>query len=431
MPIVRPFRALRYDPAVVGPIESVVAPPYDVIGRDEQSRLYESSPYNVVRLDLARDSDRYGAASQTFSQWRTGGALVRDPQPAFYVYAQRHRLKSGEQHERFGFFGRLRLEDFDSGKVLPHEKTLDSAKADRLALQRACHANLSSIFGLYTAPGFALAEAARETLRETPSADFTDAAGVRHRVWPMQDAPAQQALERLLADRAVYIADGHHRYETALRYRDEMRAESGRRGGEEPFDFVLAYLVNMDEPGLVVLPTHRMLRELPLAAADLVDRLRACFAIEEIPHTRGAAALFERLQASPGERRIGMALRGEAAWFVLRTRDGDNDARLHGSTALRRLDVTLLHGLVLEGPRSILLLDAHHEAEAGRLVYTKDGEEALARVDSGELAASFLLNATRVAEVRAVSEAGETMPEKSTYFYPKIATGLVFNSLED
>ena len=435
MPIVRPFRALLYDPAVVGPIGSVIAPPYDVIGRDEQNRLYDSSPYNVVRLDLARDSDRYGAASETFSQWRTGGALVQDPRPAFYVYAQRHRLKSAEQHERFGFFSRLRLEDFSSGKVLPHEKTLASAKADRLALQRACRANLSSIFGLYTAPGFSLADAARETLREIPWADFTDGAGVRHRLWQMRDPASQQLLERLLADRTVYIADGHHRYETALRYRDEMRAEAGDKrfdgAPDRPFDYVLAYLVNMDEPGLVVLPTHRLLRDLPIATADFLERLRACFEIEPIAHSRGAHALFERLAAPSGERRIGMALRGEAAWFVLRTRDGDNDGRLHGSTALRRLDVTLLHGLVLEGPRSILLLDAHHEAEAGRLVYTKDGEEALARVESGEFAASFLLNSTRVAEVRAVSEAGETMPEKSTYFYPKIATGLVFNSLED
>jgi uncharacterized protein (DUF1015 family) len=438
MPIVRPFRALLYDPAVVGPIESVVAPPYDVIGRDEQNRLYEASPYNVVRLDLARDSDRYGAASNTFAQWRARGALAHDPQPAFYVYAQRHRLKSGEQHERFGFFCRLHLEEFASGKVLPHEKTLASAKADRLALQRACRANLSSIFGLYTAPGFSLAEAARDALRAAPWTDFTDAAGVRHRLWRMTDDADRETLERLLADRSVYIADGHHRYETALRYRDEMRAETGREGGEEPFDgaqdrpfdYVLAYLVNMDEPGLVVLPTHRMLRELAIPSADFVERLRACFEIEEIARDRGADALFERLQSRPGERRIGLVLRGGAGWFVLAARDGDNDPRLDGSTALRRLDVTLLHGLVLEGPRSILRLDAHHEAEAGRLVYTKDGDEAVARVASGEFAASFLLNATRVDEVRAVSEAGETMPEKSTYFYPKIATGLVFNSLE-
>jgi uncharacterized protein (DUF1015 family) len=431
MPVVRPFRGLLYDAAVVGPIASVVAPPYDVIGAEEQKRLYAASPFNVIRLDLSRESDRYGSASRTFAQWRARGALARDRDPVFYLYAQRHQGKSGEQHERFGFFARLRLEEFTSGRVLPHEKTLASPKADRLALQRACRANLSSIFGLYSAPGFSLVEAVRTTLEDLPFTDFTDAASVRHRLWRITDEAIQSTLARRLEARTVYIADGHHRYETALRYRDEMRAETGRRSGEEAFDYVLAYLVNMDEPGLVVLPTHRLLRELPTAARPLVERLRSCFLVEEVLRSAGRSEFVARLRCAAGERRIGMVLRGEDRFFVLATRDGENDERLAGSTALRRLDVTLLHGLVLEGPASILALDAHHEAEAGRLVYSKDEDEAIARVESGEFAASFLLNATGVDEVRAVSEAGETMPEKSTYFYPKIATGLVFNTLED
>ena len=247
---------------------------------------------------------------------------------------------------------------------------------------------------------------------------------VRHRLWRLTDEAMQRTLESQLEARTVYIADGHHRYETALRYRGEMRGETGRRGGEEPFDYVLAYLVNMDEPGLVVLPTHRLLRELPIAARPLVERLRSRFRVEEVPRSAGRSAFVARLRCGAGERRIGVVLRGEDRFFVLATRDGENDERLAGSTALRRLDVTLLHGLVLEGPGSILALDAHHEAEAGRLVYSKDEDEAVARVESGEFAASFLLNATGVDEVRAVSEAGETMPEKSTYFYPKVATGL-------
>ena len=431
MPIVRPFRGLLYDPAVVGSIESVVAPPYDVIGSDEQRRLYEASPYNVVRLDLARDRDRYGSASRTFAEWRERRVLVRDRELVFYLYAQRHRLKSGDEHERFGFFARLRLEEFASGKVLPHEKTLASAKADRLALQRACRANLSSIFGLYAASGFSLAAGAAQAIGAPAWADFRDGAGVRHRLWRLADRALQELLQHQLESRAVYIADGHHRYETALRYRDEMRAETGRRSGEEPFDFVLAYLVNMDEPGLVVLPTHRLLRELSMPPTELIARLRGFFRIEEVPRTAGAEGLVDRMRPAAGERRIGIALRGEPRFFVLVARDGDNDARLRGSTALRRLDVTLLHGLVLEGSDSVLGLDAHREAEAGRLSYTKDEQEAVARVESGEMAASFLLNATRVDEVRAVSEAGETMPEKSTYFHPKVATGLVFNPLED
>jgi uncharacterized protein (DUF1015 family) len=431
MAIVRPFRGLLYDPTVAGSLASLVAPPYDVIGREEQERLYDASPYNVVRLDLARESDRYASASRTFAEWRARGILARDRDPAFYVYAQNHRSKSGEEHERFGFFARLRLEEFASGKVLPHEKTLASAKADRLALQRACRANLSSIFGLYSARGFSLRASAAETVASDPLADFADTAGIRHRMWRLTRPSAVHELERRLEDRTVYIADGHHRYETALRYRDEMRSETGPRDGHEPFDFVLAFLVNIEEPGLLVLPTHRLLRELSIAPSDLVVRLGERFAIEEVPRTSGGARFFDALCPRPGERRIGVVLRGENRRLVLVTRDGENDSRLRGSTALRRLDVTLLHGLVLEGSASILGIDAHHEAEAGRLVYTKDAEEAVARVDSGEFASAFLLNPTRVDEVRAVAEAGETMPEKSTYFYPKIATGLVFNSLED
>jgi uncharacterized protein (DUF1015 family) len=431
MAVVQPFRGILYDAAVVGRIGSVVAPPYDVVGPDEQNRLYEESPFNVIRLDLSRESDRYGSASRTFARWRAEGALVRDRCPAFYVYAQRYRLKGGEEHERFGFFARLLLEEFASGKVLPHEKTLASPKADRLALQRACRANLSSIFGLYSAPEFSLAKAVRGALEASPWTEFTDGAGVRHRLWRLTDEAVSRDLERRLEERTVYIADGHHRYETALRYRDEMREATGRRDGRQPFDYVLAYLVNIDEPGLIVLPTHRLLRELPIAPPALVARLRHCFRVEEVSRAAGPDELVGRLRCGPGERRIGVVLRGEDRFFVLAARDGENDERFSGSTALRRLDVTLLHGLVLEGSSSILALDAHHEAELGRLVYSKDADAAVARVESGEFSAAFLLNATRVDEVRAVSEAGETMPEKSTYFYPKIATGLVFNSLEE
>ncbi len=410
MPTIRPFRGLLYDAAVVGPIGRVVAPPYDVIGPEEQNRLYEASPFNVIRLDLSREADRYGSAAETFRKWLAAGAIRRDEKPAFYAYAQRYAPKGGEERERFGFFTRLHLEEFASKKVLPHEKTIASHKQDRLELQRACRANLSSIFGLYASPGFELSRALGASV-EAAEIDFTDAAGTRHRFWRVTEPALRRSLERELEERTVYIADGHHRYETALRYRDEMREQTGKRGGDEPFDYVLAYLVNMEEPGLVVLPTHRMLRELPIAVETVVERLRGLFRVEEAD--RSAPALRAALRPrSEDERRIGVALRGRPKALVLATRDGDNDAKLSGSTAYRRLDVTLLHGLVLEGSKSLLGLDAHREVEAGRLVYTKDDDEAVAGVASGAFAAAFLLNPTRVDEVKAVSQAGETMPEK-------------------
>ncbi len=433
MPLIRPFRGILYDPAVAGSLDSVVAPPYDVISPQEQAALYEANPYNVIRLDLSRDRDRYGSACRAFHDWLTRGILARDPEPAYYVYAQKYRLANREERERWGFFARLHLEDFASGKVLPHEKTLASAKADRLELQRACRANLSSIFGLYSAPGWRLLDDLGSAVETAPGIEIRDRAETRHRLWRITEPKLCAALSHRLETATVYIADGHHRYETALRYRDELRAETGRRGGGEPFDFVLAFLTNMEEPGLVVLPTHRLLRELELPVDAFVSRLREKFRIETAPRSEGTGAFLRRLRTpAAGERRIGVVLRGIEDFLVLVTRDGENDARLAGSPSLRRLDVTLLHGLILDrSPGGILGLDVHHEAESGRLVYTKSDEEAVERVESGEFAAAFLLNSTRVDEVRAVCEAGETMPEKSTYFYPKLLTGLVFNSVAD
>ena len=431
MPIVRPFHGILYDPAFVGPIDRVVAPPYDVISPEQQNRLYEMSPYNVIRLDLSRERDRYASASRLFREWRREGALRQDARPAIYAMSQAYRLQDGAERVRWGFFARLRLEEFSTGKVMPHEKTLEGPKTDRLELQRACRANLSSIFGIYSAPRWTLRDALESALGAPPLFDVSDASGVRNALWRIDDPRAHRMLLEHLESRAVYIADGHHRYETALRYRDERRAERGRRDGDDVFDYILAFLSNMDEPGLTVLPTHRLLRELPVSAERLQRDLEGPFSVEALSRAEEEAWLSRVKSPDPGERRIGVVLRDLDRLLILRAADGENDSRLRGSTALRRLDVTLLHGLVLEGPSSLLGLDVHDEAHAGGLVYVKEEQEAIRRVHDGEFAAAFLLNATRVEEVRAVCEAGETMPEKSTYFYPKLLTGLVFHSLED
>lgn len=432
MPIVRPFRGILYDPHVVGTLDRVVAPPYDVISPEEQAELYEASDWNVIRLDLSREADRYGSSAGLYRKWQEEGALRRDPTAAFYVYVQDFELDDGRSCERWGFFGRLHLEELSSRKILPHEKTLGGPKADRLALQRACGANLSSIFGFYSAPGFRLEDAVRGALAAKPFVDITDTAGVRHRSWRVTDPKVCETLSAVLEDRTVYIADGHHRYETALRYRDERREETGRTGGDEPFDYVLAFLANGEEPGLVVLPTHRVFRELPIGAAAVAAGLAERFRVRDIPCSEGVGALLEAVRgAGEGERRIGVSLRDHDHFLVLSAKDGEHDEKLSGPTALRRLDVSLLHGLVIEGPQSVLGLDAHDEAEAGRLVYVKGDRDAVRMVESGEAAVAFLLNATRLDEVRAVCESGEAMPEKSTYFFPKLLTGLIFNSVED
>jgi uncharacterized protein (DUF1015 family) len=394
MAVVRAVRALRYDPARVGDLGRVIAPPYDVITREEQEALYARSPYNVIRLILPREAARAEAAARTLGEWVAGGVLVRESAPAVYLYAQTFTLPDGSTRTREGVLLSLRLEDFGRGVVLPHERTLPGPKADRLAILRATGANLSPIFGLYARRG----ERARDVLgvAGSPLVDATDGAG-SHRLWRVTDAAAIARFAASLADERVIIADGHHRYETALAYRDEQ--------GTPAADSILTYVANLDEEGVVILPTHRLVPgPLRLAPAALAARLEECFTVEALPAGRPRAA--GEIDCVLADRRLRLRARPAAA-----ARVADLPA------AIRGLDVSVLHGAIL-GP----LLGASAEA----LAFTHDDAEALDAVGAGRAAAAFLLNPPSLAAVRTVCLAGELMPEKSTYFYPKLATGLVF-----
>ena len=395
MAVIRPLAGLRYDPAHVGDVGLVLAPPYDVISPAEQTALYARSPQNVVRLILPRESDRGAASARTLRAWVESGVLVREPQPAIYLYSQQFSLPDGSTRRRDGIICRLRLEDFSRGIVRPHERTLPGPKADRLAILRATGANLSPIMGLYDRPGEPVRELVGAAALGPPVIDVSS----WHQLWPITDAAVIERVTAALADETVIIADGHHRYETALAYRDEQR-------GNEAARYVLAYLANMEEEGVVILPTHRLVpAPLALEPAALEVRLRESFTVAPLP------AVGRR---APGEidcllphRRVRLRASPEAT------------ARLaHLPPALRSLDVSLLHGLVL-GP----LL----RVETERLAFTHEDEEAAEAVAAGRAAAAFLLNPPTMTEVRAVCLAGELMPEKSTYFFPKLATGLVFS----
>ena len=395
MAVIRPLAGLRYDPAHVGDVGLVLAPPYDVISPAEQTALYGRSPQNVVRLILPREPDRGAASARTLRAWVESGVLVREPQPAIYLYSQQFSLPDGSTRRRDGIICRLRLEDFSRGIVRPHERTLPGPKADRLAILRATGANLSPIMGLYDRPGEPVRELVGAAALGPPVIDVSS----WHQLWAITDATVIERVTAALVDETVIIADGHHRYETALAYRDEQQ-------GNEAAGYVLAYLANMEEEGVVILPTHRLVPgPLSLEPAVLEARLRERFTVEPLP------AVGRR---SPGEidcllphRRVRLRARPEAT------------ARLaHLPPALRTLDVSLLHGLVL-GP----LL----RVETARLAFTHEDEEAAEAVADGRAAAAFLLNPPTMTEVRAVCLAGELMPEKSTYFFPKLATGLVFS----
>ncbi len=395
MAAVRPLAGLRYDPARVGDMGQVLAPPYDVITPAEQAELYARSPHNVIRLILPREAERGPAAARTLREWVDSRILVPDPEPALYLYSQRFSLPDGTTRRRDGVMCRLRLEDFASGIVRPHERTLPGPKADRLAILRATGANLSAIFGLYARP--------REPVRELLGGaalgqPLVDVSGW-HQLWRITDAAAIDRFVRALAAETIVIADGHHRYETALAYRDEQP-------GNEAAAWMLAYLTNMEEEGVVILPTHRLVRGPLRAGADgLEAALRTTFAVERLgaPARRTAGEIDCVLP----DRRL--RLRPLAA-VADRLRDLP--------AVLRTLDVEVLRRTILAPLLGV---------EADALDFTHDDDEAADAVATGRAAAAFLVNAPTIAKVREVCLADEVMPEKSTYFYPKIATGLVFS----
>ena len=436
MPEIRPFRALRYDPETVGDLDRVMAPPYDVIGPAEHRALLARHPRNAVRLDLPAEEpgdgpdDRYRRAARTFAAWRSDGTFHKDPRPSLYVYEQAYRVPGGdEERVQRGFFGRLRLEPFGPGSgVLAHERTLDAPKEDRYKLLRATGANMSPVVGLYAEPAGRAPAILEQLAAAPPDVAVRDNDRVAHRLWVVAEVgPGGSAVDELLRIATagpITIADGHHRYETALRYRDERRMT--RSCETDPaFDFILALLLDVGEP-LTVLPTHRVVCGLGAEGTATLER--------------GLPELFEAEPAGPDEliRRFGPPLTlGGAGRFGLWTRRGGalltaRRAAIEpllpaASAALRGLDVTLLQvaldRLAGVGPAA---------AAAGRLAYTKSPAEAVAWVDAASdgADAAFLLEPTPIASVLAVAAAGEAMPQKSTYFYPKALTGLLVNPHE-
>ncbi len=439
MPNIRAFRALRYDPASVPDLSLVVAPPYDVVDAAERERLVARDPANVVRLDLPAEEpgdapdDRYRRTARILAAWRSDGTLHKDPHPSIYVYEQAYRVPGTDvTRTQRGFFARIRLEPYgpDSG-VLPHEHTMSAPREDRYKLLRATGVNTSPVVGLYEDPDGRGRAVLDELTRRAPDAEVTDDDGTCHRLWAVAaDGDAAAVVAPLIAvasDRPVTIADGHHRYETALRYRDERRMS--RSCEEDPaFDYMLMLFLDAVGEPLTVLPTHRIVGGLDdggverlLAGLDALFSVRRDVSAEELRDRFGAAGL-----AHGGEGRFGLWTRAGGAVLTAR-RTAFEPFLPDGGEALRGLDVTLL-GVALDRLAGI---DAEAVA-AGAVAYTKSADDAIDRVDTGLAGAdaAFLLEPTPVASVEAVAVDGDVMPQKSTYFYPKALTGLVINPLE-
>jgi len=440
LPDLRPFRALRYEPSRVGDLAAVVAPPYDVIDRETRARLVARHPANVVRLDMPVEEpgdgpdDRYRRAARTLAAWRSDGTLRKDPQPSIYVYEQRYQVP-GTERERVqrGFFARLRLEPFGPGSgVLPHERTLSGPKEDRYKLLRATGVNTSPVVALFDDPSGASEERITAVVGGPPDVDLTDDDGVCHRMWALPasgDGPASIVAGALLeaaGGSPVTIADGHHRYETALRYRDERRMT--RSCDEDPaFDYVLVLMLEATRQELTVLPTHRLVKGIGRdGAAALLARAPELFDV--VPVTSSDTLVRDLStggEALGGAGRFALWTRDGGALLTAR-RDAFEPSLPAGSEAVRALDVTLL-GVALERLAGI---DASAVAR-GAIGYTKSATEAIAAVEAGsDVDAAFLLEPTPVAAIEAVAREGDVMPQKSTYFYPKALTGLVINPHE-
>jgi len=441
MPAVAPFRGLRY--AVSGSdVTSDIAPPYDVISPAQRETLAGRSPNNVVRLILEPGrpgdrpgADRYDRSAAAFQDWVAGGILRRDPRPALYPLEQTFPTPDGRDRTRRGIIAAVRLHDFGDGVVRPHENTLAGPLTDRLEVLRHVRANLSPVFGIFDDPRAEVAQSLAGAFVPDPVAQGTTDDGTRHRLWRLEDPAAVATLQRLLADRRVIIADGHHRYAAALRFRDEVdRAEPGLPA-DAGHRWVLMYLLAASDPGLVVYPTHRLLRNIPgLRAEALASGLARWFRVDEIAEDMrrptGRAWAISRLAEHAGKSPAFLLVTAEDRRARLLTLQPDADLSglpLPPDQTLRDLDVSVLHGVVLEG---LLGLSKESQDREENLVYVRDAGEAVARTLSGDCQAAFLLNPTPMWQVQAVADAGLTMPVKSTWFHPKIPSGLVIREAD-
>jgi uncharacterized protein (DUF1015 family) len=462
---VKALRGLLYNPEKVQDLQAVMAPPYDVISPEFQDRLIARDSHNIVKLILGHTSDRdtdsdnrYTRAAADLKGWLEDGTLLRDEKPALYLYAQSYTITdlqgASQTRTRTGFIGTVKLEELGSGKIHPHEKTLSGPKADRLSLMKACNANLSCIFSIYPEATSESAEASVSSASTSsdervtavleaavsgdPIIDVVGDDGVSNKLWRIDDEAALAKVSEIMKEKNLFIADGHHRYETALNYRNYMRKTTGKDSGNEPFDYVMMYLASMDDEGMDIFPTHRALHSMEeLTAADFIGKCSAYFETEVYQFTDANEAevranfMASLNEEADGKTSFGLYVRGHNAYIVLTLRDNavmDEFFDADTPEVYKHLDVTVLHSLVLT---KILGISVESQEKQENLKYIKGLDEAFKVGQAEGTQAIFFMNATTVDEVKSVSEAGLLMPQKSTYFYPKILSGLTINPLWD
>jgi uncharacterized protein (DUF1015 family) len=418
----------------VGALSDVVAPPYDVIDPTLQQALYDKSPYNVIRLILNKEeptdteaNNRYSRSAAVLRDWLRDDVLVQDSARSLYVYHQDFEAE-GKRYTRKGFLARVRLEPFGSGRIYPHEETLAGPKADRLKLFHATHMNLSPVFGLYPDPQSAVMTELEKAVGRALPLEATDHLGVTSKFWPIHDQHAVSAVAGLLSPKPVFIADGHHRYETGLSYLEERRATGEARDDEAPANFILMMLVSMSDPGLVILPTHRLISGLPaLRAEQLYALLSRYFEVEKVGvGDAGMREAWERIEMDGSQALLGFGTVADGVWQTARLRDPGEMAKLAAehSEAWRGLAVAVLHVLVLD---RILGLASGAKPACKYVHLLREVQEATA---AKECQVAALVPPATMGHVEQIAGNLEKMPPKSTYFYPKLLSGLVFNPLK-
>lgn len=431
MTTIIPFRGLRYNQEKINDVSKVVTPPYDIIDEAAQARYYADNPVNVIRLELGLifpedtpANNRYTRAAQYLHKWMEDQTLKAEDKPSLYLYQQDFEIK-GEKLTRTGLLCGLKVESYAKGNILPHEETLSKPKADRLSLMRTTHSNFSSIFGLYSDEKMAIEDALRADIKDrAPDISMADEAGELHQIWVISDEKAVAKVVKAMSDKKIYIADGHHRYETALAYSEEM-TEQGNPG----YDYVMATLVNLYDEGLVVLPTHRVAGNLKgFDFNSFMEKLKVLFTVEPAGSREDLPVLIDKMASLNSQHAFGMYY--DHKLYLLTIKDfNDAAAQLPNdkSGAWKALDVALLDNLILDG---LLSIGEQERRNQDNLAYSRDEGWVVDKIDGKEYQIGFFLNPTKVQEIVDVATAKDKMPQKSTYFYPKLITGLVINNMD-
>jgi uncharacterized protein (DUF1015 family) len=442
MPEIAPLKGLLYNQQLIRNMDEVITPPFDVISPEEQEMYYKRHPYNMIRLILGQRQPKddeynnwYTRAAEALRSWQEEAVLIRDAKPAFYDYEIDYQESSHQLRMRQGVICLVRLQEFSHGSVLPHERTYEGTKSERLKLMRACNANLSQVFALYPDPSQEVSECLRQGREERLVFDFTDSTGIHHRMWRVSQTEVVHKVVEYMRDKVTFIADGHHRYETALNYQRLMQQKYPARGEKASFNYVLMYLANMHQEGLSILPTHRLFVHLPQFEMEtFLARATDYFEVVSFPFTPASRSKiqgeFLKSLHRPGDHQvIGFYVSKSEKFVILKLReDVSHDAwRVQLPVPLQKLDVVVLTELIL---KKLLNVDEALLNDETRIKYRHDAMDAIEEVRSNRFKVVFLLNHTKIEQLQEIATSGLFMPHKSTYFYPKVIDGSVLNLLD-